>query len=64
MQGHSFGSIVICDDVWLGANVVVTSGVNIGSGCVVGAGSVVTRDLPSMTVCAGVPAKPIRSRTL
>ena len=63
-QGHRFGSIVIGDDVWLGSNIVVTSGVNIGSGCVVGAGSVVTKDLPSMTVCAGVPAKPIRSRIL
>lgn len=62
-QGHSFGRIVICDDVWLGSNVVVTSNVNIGMGCVVGAGSVVTKDLPPMTLCVGVPAKPIRSRT-
>ena len=62
MQGHKFGNIFIGDDVWLGANVVVTSGVNIGSGCVVGAGSVVTKDLPPMTLCVGSPAKPIRSR--
>lgn len=64
MQGHSFGSIVIGDDVWIGSNVVVTGGVNIGNGCVVGAGSVVTKDLPPMTLCVGVPSKPIRSRSV
>ena len=63
-QGHSSGRIVIGDDVWLAANVVVTSGVTIGNGCVVGAGSIVTRDLPPMTVCVGNPARPIRSRLL
>ena len=61
-QGHAFGRIVIGDDVWLAANVVVISGVTIGNGCVVGAGSIVTRDLPSMTLCVGNPARPIRSR--
>lgn len=61
-QGHRPGRIVIGDDVWLAANVVVTSGVTIGNGCVVGAGSIVTHDLPPMTVCVGNPARPIRSR--
>jgi len=61
-QGHRPGRIVIGDDVWLAANVVVTSGVTIGNGCVVGAGSIVTRDLPPMSVCVGNPARPIRSR--
>lgn len=61
-QGHRPGRIVIADDVWLAANVVVTSGVTIGHGCVVGAGSIVTSDLPPMTVCVGNPARPIRSR--
>lgn len=61
-QGHLPGRIVIGDDVWLAANVVVTSGVTIGHGCVVGAGSIVTGDLPPMTVCVGNPARPIRSR--
>lgn len=54
--------IVIGNDVWLGAYVVVTAGCTIGDGCVVGAGAVVTRDLPAGTLCAGVPAKVLRSR--
>lgn len=62
LQGHRRGRIVIGNDVWLAANVVVTSNVTIGSGCVVGAGSVVTHDLPPMTICVGNPARPIRSR--
>jgi len=61
-QGHRFGRIIIGNDVWIGSNVVVTSGVTIGDGCVVGAGSVVTRDLQPMTVCVGSPARAIRSR--
>lgn len=61
-QGHRRGRIVIGDDVWLAANVVVTSGVSIGTGCVIGAGSIVTTDLPPMSVCVGNPARPIRSR--
>ncbi len=48
------------DNVWLGANVVVTSGVTIGSRAVVGANSVVTEDVASGTIVAGSPAKLIR----
>lgn len=55
--------IAIGDDCWFGANVVVCPGVTIGDGCVVGAGSVVTRDLPPRTFSAGVPAKVIRPIT-
>jgi maltose O-acetyltransferase len=54
--------IVIGNDVWLGANVVVTAGVSIGDGCVVGAGAVVTKDLPPNSVCVGVPARVIGPR--
>jgi len=54
--------IRIGDDVWLGANVVVTAGVSIGDGVVVGAGAVVTTDLPPMSICVGVPARVIGYR--
>ncbi len=49
-------------DVWLGARVTVLGGVSIGDGCVVGAGAVVTRDLPPGTIARGVPARPGRYR--
>lgn len=55
--------IVIGDDCWFGANVVVCPGVTIGNGCVIGAGSVVTKDIPDRTFAAGVPAKVIREIT-
>ncbi len=61
-QGHIAGNIDIEDDVWIGANAVVLGGVRIGRGAVIGAGSVVTKDVPSMAVAAGVPAKAIRFR--
>jgi acetyltransferase-like isoleucine patch superfamily enzyme len=54
--------ISIGDDVWLGANVVVTAGVSIGNGAVVGAGAVVTANLPPMSISAGVPARVIGYR--
>ncbi|MGN6512706.1 MAG: DapH/DapD/GlmU-related protein [Lysobacteraceae bacterium] len=52
--------IVLEDDVWLGAGTLVLPGVTIGRGSVVGAGSVVTRDIPPMVVAAGNPARVIR----
>lgn len=52
--------IVIEDDAWLGAGVIVLPSVTIGRGAVVGAGAVVTRDVPSFTVVAGVPARPVK----
>lgn len=55
--------VIIGDDVWLGARVIVTAGVKIGDGCIVGAGAVVTRDLPPNSIAAGVPAKVIRQRS-
>ena len=56
----SKGPTRLGDNVWLGANVVVTSGVSIGERCVIGANSVVTRDIESFSVAAGVPAKVLR----
>jgi acetyltransferase-like isoleucine patch superfamily enzyme len=58
----SRGPIVIDDEAWLGANVTVLSGVRIGKGAVVGAGSVVTRDVPDGAIVAGSPARLLGSR--
>jgi len=55
-----YGPIIIKDDAWLGTGVIVMPNITIGEGAVVGAGSVVNRDVPPFTVVAGVPAKPIR----
>jgi acetyltransferase-like isoleucine patch superfamily enzyme len=56
----SKGPTRIGDNVWLGAHVVVTSGVTVGERCVVGANSVVTRDLPPFSLAAGAPARVLR----
>lgn len=61
-QGHRRGIIDIEDDVWIGANSVITRDVMIGKGCIIAAGSVVTKDIPSYTVAGGVPAKEIKKR--
>jgi acetyltransferase-like isoleucine patch superfamily enzyme len=53
--------IVVGSNVYFGNNSLVLPGVTIGDHCVIGAGSVVTRDVPSGTVVAGVPARPIRT---
>ncbi len=50
------------DDVWIGARVIVLPGVTIGKGAIVGAGAVVTKDVPAYAVCAGNPARVIRFR--
>ena len=55
--------VVIGNDCWFGANVVVCPGVTIGDGCVIGAGSVVTRDIPPMSFAAGSPCRVIREIT-
>ena len=58
----SRGDINIEDDVWLGLNVCVMDGVTIGKGSIVGAGSIVTKDIPPYSIAAGVPARVIRKR--
>ena len=55
--------VVIEDDVWLGAGVIVLPGVRLGHGCVIGAGAVVTDDVPAEAVFAGVPAVSIGTRS-
>jgi acetyltransferase-like isoleucine patch superfamily enzyme len=58
----SRGDIFIGSDVWIGARTTVLGGVRIGDGAVVGAGSLVSRDIPPYSICVGQPAKPVRSR--
>jgi maltose O-acetyltransferase len=55
--------IVVGDNVWLGGGVIVCPGVTIGANTVVGAGAVVTRDLPANVVAVGNPARVIRELT-
>ena len=57
----SKGPTRLGDNVWCGANVVVTSGVTIGDRCVIGANSVVTTDLPAYSIAAGIPARVLRT---
>jgi acetyltransferase-like isoleucine patch superfamily enzyme len=56
----SKGPTRIGENAWLGAHVVVTSGVSIGERCVIGANSVVTEDIPPFSLAAGVPARVLR----
>ena len=60
-QGVNTSEIIIDDDVWIGANAVITAGVHIGRHSVVAAGAVVTKDVPEYSVVGGVPAKVIRT---
>ena len=55
--------ITVGDDVWIGANVTVLPGVTIGSNTVIGAGSVVTKDIPSGVIVLGNPCRVIRNIT-
>ena len=55
--------VIIEDDVWLGSRVIILPGVRIGTGAVVAAGAVVTKDVPPFAIVGGVPAKIIRYRT-
>jgi acetyltransferase-like isoleucine patch superfamily enzyme len=61
-QGVAKSAVVIEDDCWIAANVVILAGVTIGKGSVIAAGSVVNDDVPAFSVVAGVPARVIKSR--
>ena len=58
---RSKGPTRVGDNVWCGANVVITSGVTIGRRSVIGANSVVTTDIPPFSIAAGAPARVLRS---
>jgi acetyltransferase-like isoleucine patch superfamily enzyme len=59
---ESKGPVIIGDDVWLGAGVIVLDGARIGDGSIIGSGAVVTGDIPPYSIAAGVPARVIRPR--
>ena len=52
--------VTIGNDVWIGGNTIILPGVKIGDGAVIGAGSIVTRDIPPLTLAIGSPCKPVR----
>ena len=56
------GDIMIGNDVWIGYEAVIMSGVTIGDGAIIGARAVVAKDVPPYTIVGGIPAKPIRKR--
>ena len=61
-QPHVKNPIIIGDDVWIGANVTILKGVEIGTGSIIAAGAVVVKDVPKFSVVAGNPAKVIKER--
>lgn len=61
-EAFSKGDIKIDDDVWIGYGVIIMSGVHIGQGAIVAAGSVVTKDVPPYAIVGGIPAKIIKYR--
>lgn len=61
-QGEIIKKVVINDDVWIGARVIILPGVSVGKGSIIGAGSVVTKDVPPYSIVGGVPAKIIKWR--
>jgi acetyltransferase-like isoleucine patch superfamily enzyme len=60
---YNIGDIVVEDFVWLGHGVIILPGVTLGEGCIVGAGAVVTKNVPPLTIVAGNPAKKIGERS-
>jgi len=57
-----YRQVIIGHDVWVGANAIIMGGVRIGNGAIIGAGAVVTKDVPPYSIVAGVPAKIIKYR--
>ncbi|MBP2032211.1 acetyltransferase-like isoleucine patch superfamily enzyme [Clostridium algifaecis] len=62
IEAYSKGKIVVKDDVWIGMNSIILSNVTIGQGAIIGAGSVVTKDVPPYAIVCGNPAKVVKYR--
>ena len=54
--------VTIGNDVWIGAKVIILGGIEVGDGAIIGAGSIVTKDIPNYAVAVGIPAKVIKYR--
>jgi len=61
-QGHTYGKIILDDDVWIASNCVITANTKIGKSSIIGAGSVVTKDIEPYSIVGGVPARLIKKR--
>ncbi|MEL4429140.1 CatB-related O-acetyltransferase [Shewanella mangrovisoli] len=61
-NSNDFSKVIIGNDVWIGANALIMGGVKVGHGAVIGAGAVVTKDVPPYAIVVGAPAKVLRLR--
>ncbi len=61
-QGKNYYETFVGNDVWIGANVVITAGCKVGNHCIIAAGAVVTKDIPDYAIVGGIPAKVIKFR--
>ncbi|MEQ3450925.1 CatB-related O-acetyltransferase [Enterococcus cecorum] len=61
-EAHKRNRITIGNDVWIGANVIITNGSNIGNGVIAAAGAIITKDVPDYAIVMGVPARIVRYR--
>lgn len=61
-DANTKGPIIVKDEVWIGCEVIILSGSTLGKGCIIAAGSVVTKDVPDYAIVAGNPAKVLRFR--
>lgn len=59
-----YGRVTIEDDVWIGGNVTILQGITIHEGAVIGAGSVVVKDVPPFTINVGNPARVVKDRRI
>jgi acetyltransferase-like isoleucine patch superfamily enzyme len=62
INSEEFNEVIIGNDVWIGTKAIIMGGITIGNGVIIGAGSIVTKDLPDYSIAVGIPAKVIKYR--